>query len=40
MEKLQAVGMGQQLHYVVFCGVLFVFEVRWGIRISCAEECC
>ena len=28
MEKLQAVGMGQRLRYVVCCGVPFVFEVR------------
>jgi hypothetical protein len=28
MEKLQAVGMSQQLRYVVSCGVPFVFEVR------------
>ena len=28
MEKLQAVGMGQWLRYVICCGVPFVFEVR------------
>ena len=41
MEKLPAALRGAgtfQLRYAVCRGTLFVFEVRWGIRVSSAQE--